>query len=270
MTPATPPAPAADAVPMVEMVVQPARRAAFGFRIFPDGRHEALSDFAIDTDAARRPVLREMDLAWRAQPSLAPEQVAALQAAIRQTGVLALDPAYGEPGRVDDASVARWRFELDGVRREVVVQGSQFVEVPALEALYQRFEALRARGPANHERWRVRASGHLVERDVRCGPHDVPALSEVLRRVYATSGHVPGGGEAVRGTDPGTALLEMLYLEAGVVVTRILLYPDGRLTEIDAGAPGETLLRTLDAASVAGVREALAGFAALPDPICGP
>ena len=270
MTPATPAAPTTEPLSMVEMVVRPARGALFGFRVFPDGRYESLAGFAIDAGPSARPVLREADLAWRAQPSLTPGQVGDLQAAIRQTGVLALDPAYGVPGRVDDASVATWRFDLDGTRREVVVQGSQFVEVPALEALYQRFSALRAAGHANHERWRVRASGRLVERDVRCGPHDVPVLSEVLRRVYAPSGFAPGRGEAVRGTDPETALLEMRYLEAGAVTTRILLYPDGRLTEIDAGSPGETLLRTLDAASVAAVREALTGFEVLPDPVCVP
>ena len=46
--------------------------------------------------------------------------------------------SYGSPGRVAGGRRVRWRFDLDGTKREIVIDGFPLVTVAPLDALLQK------------------------------------------------------------------------------------------------------------------------------------
>ena len=73
------------------------------------------------------------DDAWRELATLPPAALAALEDAIRRSGVLDLAPEHGPSRTVIGGSQERWTFELDGRRATTLLRGVPEVEVPAID-----------------------------------------------------------------------------------------------------------------------------------------
>ena len=75
------------------------------------------------------------DNAWRELAALPPAAFAALQAAIRGSGILDSAPEYGPPTTFPDAPQERWTVDLDGQRTTTLLHGVPEVQVAAVSAV---------------------------------------------------------------------------------------------------------------------------------------
>lgn len=259
--------------PLVELRTEHLRAPSAGLRVWPDGRVESFSGITVAVDASGSAQVKVGEPVWKAASLLDSSKLDALQRAMRESGVLGLHESYGAPGEVDDPAVTTWRFSLDGQTHIVRVTGSQFVKPPELEAFRQQLDQLRLQPRQSWQLWRVREGEQTVERTLRCGPHDIPAFSEVLRALYSSEGFEPGQGRPLKPSKIKTNgfLLEIRYFENGVDGGKVFLYPDGRLTESDAGSEQQKLMRTLSPETLAEARARIAAAAlgTFPDPACG-
>jgi hypothetical protein len=268
----SPTSPAFDALPLVEARVEHERAAPWALRVWPDGRVEERSGLSVSVDASGRASASLGEPSWKTLTTLDAATLDALRAAMRDPALQGL-PERVSGVAVEDPAVATWTFRLDGRERLVRVEGAQFQRPPALVAFQKRLDELRAPPRRSTQIWRLREDNQEIERTLRCGPHDVPALSEILRALYASDGFTPGQGVAPSPASlaKSAVVLEIRYIEDGADGGRVLLHEDGRLTETDALSNVEKLMRTLDAASMETVRARIraAHLASLPDPICG-
>lgn len=81
------------------------------------------------------------DNAWREQATLPPTAFAALQEAIRGSGVLDTAPEHGPDSTVIGGSEERWTFELDGRRATTLLRGLPEVHVPAVTTVAEALHA---------------------------------------------------------------------------------------------------------------------------------
>jgi hypothetical protein len=83
----------------------------------------------------------EGDDEWRELALLPPAALAALEDAIRHSGVLDLAPEHGPASTVIGGSQERWTFELDGRRSTTLLRGVPEVEVPAITEVADALQA---------------------------------------------------------------------------------------------------------------------------------
>jgi len=73
--------------------------------------------------------------AWRELAELPPAAFAALEAAIRGSGILDSAPEYGPPPAFSDVSQERWTVDLDGHSTTTLLRGVPEVHVAAVSAV---------------------------------------------------------------------------------------------------------------------------------------
>ena len=81
------------------------------------------------------------DNAWRELATLPPAAFAALEQAIRSSGLLDAAPEYGPESAVIGGSEERWTVELDGRRATTLLRGLPEVHVPAVTAVAEALHA---------------------------------------------------------------------------------------------------------------------------------
>jgi hypothetical protein len=81
------------------------------------------------------------DDAWREIATLPPAALAALEDAIRRSGVLDIAPDHGPDSTVIGGSQERWTFELDGRHSTAVLRGVPEVDVPAINEVAEALHA---------------------------------------------------------------------------------------------------------------------------------
>ena len=81
------------------------------------------------------------DDAWRELATLPPAALAALEDAIRRSGVLDLGPEHGPNSTVIGGSQERWTFELDDRRSTTLLRGVPEVQVAAIEQVSEALHA---------------------------------------------------------------------------------------------------------------------------------
>jgi hypothetical protein len=81
------------------------------------------------------------DDAWREIATLPPAALAALEDAIRRSGVLDIAPDHGPDSTVIGGSQERWTFELDGRRSTTLLRGVPEVDVPAIDEVAEALHA---------------------------------------------------------------------------------------------------------------------------------
>jgi hypothetical protein len=78
---------------------------------------------------------------WRELALLPPAALAALEDAIRHSGVLDTAPEHGPASTVIGGSQERWTFELDGRRSTTLLRGVPEVDVPAINEVAEALQA---------------------------------------------------------------------------------------------------------------------------------
>jgi hypothetical protein len=78
---------------------------------------------------------------WRELALLPPAALAALEDAIRHSGVLDLAPEHSPASTVIGGSQERWTFELDGRRSTTLLRGLPEVDVPAITEVAEALHA---------------------------------------------------------------------------------------------------------------------------------
>jgi hypothetical protein len=81
------------------------------------------------------------DNSWRELATLPPVAFAALQDAIRSSGLLDSPPEHGPDSTVIGGSEERWTVELDGRRASTLLRGLPDVHVPAVSAVAEALQA---------------------------------------------------------------------------------------------------------------------------------
>ena len=81
------------------------------------------------------------DNAWHELAALPPAAFAALQDAIRSSGLLDTPPEHGPGSTVIGGSEERWTVELDGRRATTLLRGVPEVHVPAVTAVAEALHA---------------------------------------------------------------------------------------------------------------------------------
>ena len=81
------------------------------------------------------------DDAWRELAALPPAALAALEDAVRRSGVLDLAAEHGPDSTVIGGSQERWTFEVDGRRSTTLLRGVPEVQVAAIERVAEALHA---------------------------------------------------------------------------------------------------------------------------------
>jgi hypothetical protein len=92
------------------------------------------------------------DDAWRELATLPASVLAALEDAIRRSGVLDLAGEHGPGSTVIGGSQERWTFELDGRRSTTLLRGVPEVDVPAINEVAEALHAALAEADRQQRR----------------------------------------------------------------------------------------------------------------------
>jgi hypothetical protein len=112
----------AEATPsiLIQYVIVQRDQVPTGWRVLIDGRYECTAaDNALPTPT--EPLDRDRVLTWQTEGSISADQVHIVEAAIRDSGFLDLQPKLLINYCKDDPGVAIWVATVDGQQKRVVV-----------------------------------------------------------------------------------------------------------------------------------------------------
>jgi hypothetical protein len=231
---------------LLDYLNEPERGSPIGWRVDVEGRVEQLSDSRAHVDDSGRVVLEPAPLEWREEYRLDANGLESLREAIRAALTRVDRDHYGQAGDVSDGRRLTWRFEIDGRRREIVVDGFPVVMVAPLDELLQTLLRARSGDEAVSTVWTWRTGTAATTREFAGEPAGVAKLAPLLELA------LPGAlGEPAGDAPDDPPLLEIEWRVGGAPGDRLAVYPDGsRILEENGRARkapplGEKTLTTL-------------------------
>ena len=236
-------------------------------RVFDDGRYEFRGDVEPSLGDDGRVKLTSVPLRWRLQWTFTPEEMEQLRAAIDAADDPPLRPRYTSPGSIHGRNLT-WTLRTSRRPVQVVVEGWPGAQAPALERLYRRlFEIHRPEGETST--WRLWTGTGVAEKLVACEPGSVPPLRGILAALFDPDAAPAGDGAATVPPPPeDTPLAEVAFRKHDREVDRLLVYGDGRQTQVRDGERKQ--LEPLPPERVRRLRAEIgaASWDALPDKLC--
>ncbi len=131
---------------LVEQRTEDPRTGPFIRRLSPDGAYAEYSS-TVSTFRDGAIVTESVEPAWRVQEQLSADQVARVDAAVRN-GFFDLDAEYRPPGTFADGFTVTWRACAGDREHAVVLHSVDAGQIPALAAVRDAFELALAEAAA--------------------------------------------------------------------------------------------------------------------------